>query len=85
MLATVSSNFGEVTVMATASELAKGPHLRLVWLRENVDEVRGVLAELCESYCRLWCSGELVRARRSNGDGGGPLRPLWEGEEEAKK
>ena len=42
-------NSGEVTVMATASELAKGPHLRLVWLRENVDEVRGVLVELCES------------------------------------
>ena len=85
MLATVSSNSGEVTVMATASELAKGPHLKLVWLRENVDEVRGVLAELCESYCRLWCSGELARARRSNGDGGGPLRCCAEAKEKAKK
>ena len=64
-LATVSSNSGEVTVMATASELAKGPHLKLVWLRENVDEVHGVLAELWVGYCWLWCSGKLARARRS--------------------
>jgi len=49
VLATVSSNSIEVTVMAIALELAKGPHLRLVWLRENVDEVCGVLVELCES------------------------------------
>ena len=67
--------------MATASEMAKGPHLRLVWLSENIDEVRGVLAELWAGYCWLWCSGELVRARRSNRNGGGPLRPLRKGEE----
>ena len=30
VLARVSSNSSKVTVMATASELAKGPHLRLV-------------------------------------------------------
>ena len=35
VLATVSSNSGKVTVT-----------VRLVWLRENVDEVCGVLAEL---------------------------------------
>ena len=67
--------------MVAATEMAKGPHLRLVWLSENIDEVRGVLAELWAGYCWLWCSGELVRARRSNGNGGGPLRPLRKGEE----
>ena len=74
VLATVSSNSGEVKVMATASEMAKGPHLRLVWLREKVKEVRGVLAELCSGYCWLWCSGKPAQARWSNGEGGGPLR-----------
>ena len=73
MLATVSSNSGEETVMATASEMAKGPHLRLVWLREKVNEVRGVLAELCSGYCWLWCSSKPARARWSNGESGGPL------------
>ena len=82
MLATVSSNSGEVKVMATASEMAKGPHLRLVWLREKVDEVRGVLAELCSGYCWLWCSGKPARARWSNGEGGGPLRLRRESERE---
>ena len=77
VLATVSSNFGEVTVMATASEMAKGPHLRLVWLSENVDEVRGVLAELWAGSCWLWCSGELARARRNKWRRRGPLRLLW--------
>ena len=62
-------------------ETAKGPHLRFVWLSENVDEVRGVLAELWAGSCWLWCSGELVRARRSNGNCGGPLWPLRKGEE----
>ena len=51
MLATVSSNSGEVMVMATASEMAKGPHLWLVWLSEKVDEVHGVLAELWAKSC----------------------------------
>ena len=46
VLATVSSHSGEVTVMATASELTKGPHLKLDWLRENVDEVRGGASEV---------------------------------------
>ena len=84
MLATVSSNSGEVKVMAMASEMAKGPHLRPVWLREKVDEVHRVLAELCSGNCWLWCSGKPARARWSNGKGGGPLR-LWresEGERE---
>ena len=81
VLATVSSNSGKVTVMVTASEMAKGPHLRLVWLSENINEVHGVLAELWAGYCWLWCSGELVRARRSNGNDGGPLRLLRKGEE----
>jgi len=80
--ATVSSNSGEVMVMATASEMAKGPHLRLVWLREKVDEVRGVLTELCSGYCWLWCSGKPTRARWSNGEGGGPLRLRRESEGE---
>ena len=82
MLATVCSNSGEVMVMATASEMAKGPHLRLVWLREKVDEVRGVLVELCSGYCWLWCSGKPARARWSNGEGGGPLRLRRESEGE---
>ena len=81
MLATVSSNSGAVMVMATALEMAKGPHLRLVWLREKVNEVRGVLAELCSGYCWLWCSGKPARAQWSNGEGGGPLRLLRKGEE----
>jgi len=66
--------------MATASEMAKGPHLRLVWLREKVDEVRGVLAELYLGYCWLWYSGKPARARWSNGDDGGPLRLRRESE-----
>ena len=41
-------------------EMAKGPHLRLVWLSENVDEVREVLVELWVGWCWLWCSGELT-------------------------
>ena len=82
MLATVSSNSGEVMVMETASEMAKGPHLRLVWLREKVYEVRGVQTELCSGYCRLWCSGKPARARWSNGEGGGPLRLRRESEGE---
>ena len=71
MLATVSSNSGEVMVMATALEMAKGPHLRLLWLREKVDEVHMMLAELWSGYCWLWCSSKPARARWSNGDGGG--------------
>ena len=78
----MSSNSSEVKVMATASEMAKGPHLRLVWLREKVDEVRGVLAELYLGYCWLWYSGKPARARWSNGEGGGPLRLRRESEGE---
>ena len=74
MLATVSSNSGEVTVMATASEMAKGPHLWLVWLSKKVDEVHGVLAELWVESCWLCYHGEPTRARWSKGDGGGLLR-----------
>ena len=65
MLATVSPNSGEATVMATAAEMAKGPHLRLVWLSEGDDEVRGVLAELWAEACWLWYRGEHVQAWRS--------------------
>ena len=36
--------------MAAAAEMAKGPHLRLVWLSENINEVHGVLAELWAGY-----------------------------------
>ena len=39
---------GEVTARATAAEMAKGPYLRLVWLSEDIDEVREMLAEQCE-------------------------------------
>ena len=35
---------GEVTARATATKMAKGPYLRLVWLSEGDGEVRGVLA-----------------------------------------
>ena len=73
---------GEDALMAVTAEVAKGPHLRLVWLREKVNEVRGVLAELCSGYCWLWCSGKPARARWSNGDGGGPLRLRRESEGE---
>ena len=48
---TAASNSGEVVHMAAAAEMAKGPHLRLVWLSENIDEVRGVLAELWAGSC----------------------------------
>ena len=40
-------------------------HLGLVWLSEDVDEVREVLVELWVGWHWLWCSGELARARRS--------------------
>ena len=38
----------EVSARATAMEMAKGPYLRLVWLSEDIDEVREMLAEQCE-------------------------------------
>ena len=47
---TAASNSGEVAHMAAAAEMAKGPHLRLVWLSENINEVHGVLAELWAGY-----------------------------------
>ena len=40
-------------------------YLGLVWLSEDVDEVREVLVELWVGWHWLWCSGELARARRS--------------------
>ena len=42
---------GEVTARAMAVGMAKGPHLRLIWLSEGDDEVRGVLAELWVDAC----------------------------------
>ena len=49
--------------MATAAEMAKGPHLWLIWLSEGDDEVRGVLVELWAEACWLWYRGEHVQAR----------------------
>ena len=78
---------GDGTQWWNTGDVARGEaaHLWLGWLSENVAEVREVLVELWLEWCWLWCSGELVRARRSNGDGGGPLRCCAEAKEKAKK
>ena len=53
------------------ADSAKAAYLELGWLRENIYEVREVLAELWLEWRWLWCSGELTRARRSKAAGNG--------------
>ena len=50
---------------AAVGGVGNAAYLGLVWLSEDVDEVREVLVELWVGWCWLWCSGELARARRS--------------------
>ena len=45
-LAMVSANSSEAQSWRAVVEMAGGPHLRFVWLREDVDEIHGMLAEL---------------------------------------
>ena len=57
-------------------------YLVLVWFSESDDEVREVLAELWAGRCWARRGDERARARRSNGEGGGPLRLRRESEGE---
>ena len=45
---------------AVVRGVGNAAHLGLVWLSENVDEVRDVLVELWVGWRWLWCSGELT-------------------------
>ena len=65
VLATVDHERSGAPVRFGRGEVGNVAHLGLGWLSKNIDEVREVLANLWVGWCWLWCSGELVRARRS--------------------